>query len=1560
MSKKSFSFRFSNRMRPPNYSIYKENEKHIIGKSQKDLKIHKKKSEEIKEGNNKKLSIAYKNVIKVISNLLDNIEDEITNGKSNLKYINETNRKQKTRQISLKKPIKKLISQTPPKSRISLVNKFSAKNFKKKLSSPASIEFKSNKTIKNKFDLNNKSSSNKLNLNDLNASQFFDKKRNTNYNSKIKSSKRKINIFFKPKNKLKTKFTSEKHVISDIFLNNNSKSSNDFSSKIILDDKYKSLLLDSDKKIKLNKNYNLFSSNSITTSKLKSNIAKSTISKIGNIKKNVSPFDILQKNIKIHTEIIKQKLYEYENNEITHEINQLPGNELLMKKKRLHKKKSEFNFGKKIKKIICLKPLRNNFEKTMARYNKESKFRILFIKGHVYDSLDDDEESDEEDIDYCYFEPNSRFVFILDCITFASALIMLLYYPICLAKNKYFCLNVRKKDSILFHVIDIIYIFDLIINFYKAYYNYNDILIKKNILIFIHYCKTWFLLDLISAIPIYTIIKSNESKCLNDTIYFDYKFNYIIKHSQNYDTNLYRMHYLLSFLKVIKIFKVFKNNIAAKKFKKKINHIDFFYDWGNVFLYAFFFVCFLNFGACFFIFLGRNSSNNWIFSGGFQTKSFMHMYIGAIQYLVETVTTVGYGELVGSSLNEILFQIIMLILGTCIYSWLISSISNYVTKKNVNNIKYEEKVQILEEIKLNNPNFPEKLYDKILRLLHYRKYHEEETEKNIVLDSLPNSLKNSLIIEMYKSFIDGFLFFKNIENREFIVQVISKLKPVLGIKGDTIVKEGEYIEDIIFVKNGILSLEVWIDMIYPEDSIENYLTKYDFINILKKKHKKRSSFKKEKYKKIKNKKTSNNNFYESSIIEHNKKKIKILDIRRNEHFGDVFMFLNKKSPLYVRVKSNKADLLLLRKLDALDISHNYPDIWKTIIKKPLANAKIVHNLTLKMLAIFCNFHGIKTKLFKKKKNNRFYPSYYLMPVVTSSAKNKNLTEIKKHKEGFILNESRERINLSLKNYIKSVSIKTAKKFKEELNENTNTIETNTLEENDNNEVFEEENDGDFSPKKKRKPRKIFSLFNSKNNVSDKDNSSTKQIDNLLDDSKSQKTEDFFSSKNRDRENSMKRSRKSSFHKSTFGKENEDYDNTPKSKASDFFKKHQNNNYKIIINNPEEVENIIKDNDNSSKESQKMFNFNINDEIYPGEKFNLELVYDENKKQINDNKKIVSNNININNRHEYLSEPVYINNLNIIGTLCNGPEEKKNLEQKIKKLELELSKKKNFNKLEISSSESTLEINSSYENINVISNNQYITNNSLRNLTKEFIRNNIINSKSTIDYNFEERKKSALSNNNNNKFLDIEKFFDKKNKNNRSRSLILSKLSSGKKNNKIKEKNKSNRMAHKYFQSIVHRPTSQMQAKDFLNKVRNYDSSTTNLRQVKRSSVKNESSNKDNFFTSKRKSNTFTDNEEENYIKKEKNRIKDRKKKKKNELDIISLNIQKSSQNLNQPDIFYAGLFSQLLFKGTSKEDDNKNIDEENNNEKDKEENEQEKNSNEESIEESNENEEIEK
>ena len=40
---------------------------------------------------------------------------------------------------------------------------------------------------------------------------------------------------------------------------------------------------------------------------------------------------------------------------------------------------------------------------------------------------------------------------------------------------------------------------------------------------------------------------------------------------------------------------------------------------------------------------------------------------------------------------------------------------------------------------------------------------------------------------MYKTYINGFLFFKNVENTDFIVQVISKLEPIIGYKDEILI-----------------------------------------------------------------------------------------------------------------------------------------------------------------------------------------------------------------------------------------------------------------------------------------------------------------------------------------------------------------------------------------------------------------------------------------------------------------------------------------------------------------------------------------------------------------------------------------------------------------------------------------------------------------------------------------------------------------------------------------------------------------------------------------------------
>ena len=65
--------------------------------------------------------------------------------------------------------------------------------------------------------------------------------------------------------------------------------------------------------------------------------------------------------------------------------------------------------------------------------------------------------------------------------------------------------------------------------------------------------------------------------------------------------------------------------------------------------------------------------------------------------------------------------------------------------------------------------------------------------------------------------------------------------------------------------------------------------------------------------------------------------IKIIDIRNNEHFGDALMFLNEPCPLVAKVKTRTAELLILRKIEAIEIYSIYPNIWRRINKKSLFN-----------------------------------------------------------------------------------------------------------------------------------------------------------------------------------------------------------------------------------------------------------------------------------------------------------------------------------------------------------------------------------------------------------------------------------------------------------------------------------------------------------------------------------------------------------------------------------------------------------------------------------------------
>ena len=115
---------------------------------------------------------------------------------------------------------------------------------------------------------------------------------------------------------------------------------------------------------------------------------------------------------------------------------------------------------------------------------------------------------------------------------------------------------------------------------------------------------------------------------------------------------------------------------------------------------------------------------------------------------------------------------------------------------------------------------------------------------------------------------------------------------------------------------------------------------------------------------LKNKKEfSDDSNNESENKGENIEDIRILEIRKNEHFGDALMFLNERCPLIVKVRTRNVELLILRKMEAIEIYSIYPNIWKRINKKSLYNMEQIYLKIKQKVEDFSTRYNVR---FRKK------------------------------------------------------------------------------------------------------------------------------------------------------------------------------------------------------------------------------------------------------------------------------------------------------------------------------------------------------------------------------------------------------------------------------------------------------------------------------------------------------------------------------------------------------------------------------------------------------------------
>ena len=132
--------------------------------------------------------------------------------------------------------------------------------------------------------------------------------------------------------------------------------------------------------------------------------------------------------------------------------------------------------------------------------------------------------------------------------------------------------------------------------------------------------------------------------------------------SQNFRLYAFKLTRFVHTNRLFKLFGAIMNRFLISR-GYNIMKVRDYVDLVTLFFFVFFATHLL---ACFWCFLGRldyhlpqDEKFSWVNFNSFDEKDFASMYIFSIYFILQTLTTVGYGDHTGSTTNEYIFCMIL-------------------------------------------------------------------------------------------------------------------------------------------------------------------------------------------------------------------------------------------------------------------------------------------------------------------------------------------------------------------------------------------------------------------------------------------------------------------------------------------------------------------------------------------------------------------------------------------------------------------------------------------------------------------------------------------------------------------------------------------------------------------------------------------------------------------------------------------------------------------------------------------------------------------------------------
>ena len=179
-------------------------------------------------------------------------------------------------------------------------------------------------------------------------------------------------------------------------------------------------------------------------------------------------------------------------------------------------------------------------------------------------------------------------------------------------------------------------------------------------------------------------------------------------------------------------------------------------------------------------------------------------YTNALYWSVQTLSTVGYGDITPKTNAERFFAICVMLFGVGVYSYVIGNVASLLANIDPAKSHHIENLERLTAFM----SYRELPHDLQQRIRHYYNYLWEKRlgyDETAVLSTLPPGLRTEVTLYLKREFLENVPLFKG-ASEEFTRDIALQMRPVIFTPGDYVFRAGEPGHDMYFVSRGELEV----------------------------------------------------------------------------------------------------------------------------------------------------------------------------------------------------------------------------------------------------------------------------------------------------------------------------------------------------------------------------------------------------------------------------------------------------------------------------------------------------------------------------------------------------------------------------------------------------------------------------------------------------------------------------------------------------------------------------------------------------------------------------------